>query len=105
MASLPYNHDLITSKYPNIPPKLKPKQEEVVCSILKGTDTVAILPTGYGKSLCFVLPAIYKEGVALVVSPLKALQDNQMAALRNWGVSCAILNEDTDVESVKKGTC
>ena len=95
MAGLNYNHDCITTKYPKIPALLKPKQEEVVSSILQGTDTVAILPTGYGKSLCFVLPAIYTDGVAMVVSPLKALQDNQMAALRNWGVSCAILNEDT----------
>src|SRR5690606_37228861 len=62
--------------------RFKGLQEEVVKSVLRGENTFVIMPTGGGKSLCYQLPALMKEGTAIVVSPLIALMKNQVDALR-----------------------
>lgn len=62
--------------------KFKGLQEEVVKSVLEGKNTFVIMPTGGGKSLCYQLPALMKDGTAIVVSPLIALMKNQVDALR-----------------------
>ncbi|MGY5354029.1 RecQ family ATP-dependent DNA helicase [Wenyingzhuangia sp. IMCC45467] len=62
--------------------KFKGLQEDVVRSIAEGNDTFVIMPTGGGKSLCYQLPALMKEGTAIVVSPLIALMKNQVDAIR-----------------------
>jgi ATP-dependent DNA helicase RecQ len=67
----------------------RPGQEEVVRSILSGRPTVAVLPTGAGKSLCFQLPALLCEGTAVVISPLIALMKDQVDALRQRGIPAA----------------
>lgn len=67
-------------------------QEEVIDSVLSGRDTLAILPTGAGKSICYQLPALMMPGVALVVSPLISLMKDQVNALTQAGVPAAYLN-------------
>ncbi|WP_289063128.1 DNA helicase RecQ [uncultured Zobellia sp.] len=88
--------------------EFKGLQEGVVTSLLEGNNTFAIMPTGGGKSLCFQLPALMKEGTAIVVSPLIALMKNQVDAIR--GISSEhgiahVLNSSltkTEVRQVKQ---
>ncbi len=70
----------------------RPLQREIMETSLAGRDVVAILPTGAGKSLCFQLPALARDGVTLVVSPLIALMKDQVDALTASGVAATFLN-------------
>ncbi len=63
----------------------KGHQEQIINSVLEGKDTFVIMPTGGGKSLCYQLPALISDGVAIIVSPLIALMKNQVDAIRNHG--------------------
>ena len=67
-------------------------QEAVIAAALDGRDTLVIMPTGGGKSLCYQLPSIIRPGIGLVVSPLIALMQDQVSALRQLGVRAAFLN-------------
>ena len=81
----------------------RPGQEEVVRAVLAGRNTLAIMPTGGGKSLCFQLPALCREGVTVVISPLIALMRDQVRALRAAGVEAGALtsgNTDAETEDV-----
>ncbi len=74
----------------------RPGQEEIVAAVLKGEDVLAVMPTGSGKSLCFQLPALARQGLTLVVSPLIALMRDQVAQLSELGVPAAALNSATE---------
>ena len=69
-----------------------PLQEEIVASVLEGRDTLVLMPTGGGKSLCYQLPALRFDGVTLVVSPLIALMKDQVDALRSNGIAAGFIN-------------
>ncbi|MGA2045714.1 MAG: DNA helicase RecQ [Roseiarcus sp.] len=79
-------------------PGFRPGQEEIIGATLRGEDVLAVMPTGSGKSLCYQLPALAREGLALVVSPLIALMRDQVAQLRELGVSAAALNSASDAD-------
>ena len=70
----------------------RPMQEEIVSAALEGRDVLAILPTGGGKSVCFQVPAMMKEGIALVITPLIALMKDQVQNLADRGIKALCVN-------------
>lgn len=70
----------------------RPRQEEIVNAALEGKDVLAILPTGGGKSVCFQVPAMIREGIALVVTPLIALMKDQVQNLNERGIKALCVN-------------
>jgi ATP-dependent DNA helicase RecQ len=74
----------------------RPLQQDIMAATLAGLDTVAILPTGAGKSLCYQLPALVREGLTVVVSPLIALMKDQVDQLEAAGVAATYLNSTLD---------
>jgi ATP-dependent DNA helicase RecQ len=73
-------------------PDFRPSQKKVITAILAGRDALAVLPTGAGKSVCFQIPALVLPGLTVVVSPLIALMQDQVAAARGRGLPAAFLN-------------
>jgi len=77
-------------------------QREIIESVLKGHDVLAILPTGAGKSLCYQLPALLSEGTAIVVSPLIALMQDQVVSLFKNGISAAFINSSLPFHEIQE---
>ena len=77
-------------------PAFRGLQEDAVRHVTEGGDALVLMPTGGGKSVCYQVPALCRLGVAVVVSPLIALMDDQVAALRQLGVAAGALHSDLD---------
>jgi ATP-dependent DNA helicase RecQ len=83
--------------------EFRPGQEQIVDAVLAGQNTLAIMPTGGGKSLCFQLPAICRDGVTVVISPLIALMRDQVRAMKAVGIEAGALtsgNTEQEIEEV-----
>lgn len=74
----------------------RPMQRKIIQNILDGRDTLAIMPTGGGKSLCYEIPALILPGITVVVSPLIALMQDQVAQLESYGISAVCLNSSLE---------
>ena len=85
-------------------PDFRPGQDDIVAAVLEGRDVLAVMPTGAGKSMCYQLPAIVREGLTVVVSPLIALMRNQVAQLEANGVAAAALNSTTEPDDFRRTT-
>jgi ATP-dependent DNA helicase RecQ len=69
--------------------QFRPLQEQIIQSVLDGRDTLALLPTGGGKSVCFQVPTLMQEGLCIVITPLIALMNDQVEQLKRRGVQAA----------------
>ncbi len=70
----------------------RPNQEEIITSVIQGNDTLALLPTGGGKSICFQVPGLYLEGICIVVSPLISLMEDQVRSLNQKGIQASYIH-------------
>lgn len=89
----------ILKQYWNYPDFIYP-QKEIIESVLEGRDTLAILPTGGGKSLCYQIPAIINEGLTLVISPLIALMHDQISGLAAKGIKALSITSQLNQEEI-----
>lgn len=79
----------------------RPMQEEIICNLLDGKDAFVLMPTGGGKSICYQIPAIMREGTGIVVSPLISLMKDQVDALTACGVKAAYYNSSLKAADAK----
>ena len=84
--------------------EFRPLQKDIITSVLKGRDTLAVMPTGGGKSLCYQLPALILKGITVVVSPLISLMQDQVSSLKTTGIQSAFLNSTLSWEDYCKAT-
>lgn len=75
-------------------------QEQVISSVLLGNDTLALMPTGGGKSLCYQVPALMKQGICIVISPLISLMKDQADSLTRKGIKACCLSEETTHKNI-----
>src|SRR5690606_27854141 len=87
----------------------RPVQEDIVEAVVEGKDVLALMPTGGGKSICFQVPALVKEGICIVVSPLIALMKDQVEGLQAKGIRAAMIfsgmnSREIDITLDRKST-
>jgi len=82
-------------------PAFRPPQDEIISALIDGDDALVLMPTGGGKSLCYQIPAMVRPGCGVVISPLIALMEDQVSALRQVGVRAGRLNSGLDAREVR----
>ncbi len=85
-------------------PEFRGLQEQAVHHVLNGGDALVLMPTGGGKSVCYQIPALCRPGTAIVISPLIALMDDQVAGLRQAGITAAALHSELDPAEARNVT-
>lgn len=80
----------------------RPPQADIVSDLIQGNDLLVLMPTGGGKSLCYQIPALLRKGVAIIVSPLIALMEDQVTALQLLGIRAAFYNSSLQSQDAKK---
>ncbi|MDI9818594.1 MULTISPECIES: DNA helicase RecQ [unclassified Legionella] len=80
----------------------RPPQEEIINDLINGSDLLVLMPTGGGKSLCYQIPALVRKGVAIVVSPLIALMEDQVTALKLQGIQAAYYNSSLSSDEARQ---
>ncbi|MCX7193921.1 MAG: DNA helicase RecQ [Proteobacteria bacterium] len=83
-------------------PKFRGNQENVIEHVTNGGDALVLMPTGGGKSLCYQIPALCRNGLGIIISPLIALMQDQVDALKQLGVSAAFMNSSLDAEAARE---
>ncbi|MFI5135922.1 MAG: DEAD/DEAH box helicase, partial [Chitinophagales bacterium] len=73
-------------------PQFREMQEDIINSILEGNDALALLPTGGGKSICYQIPALAKDGICIVISPLIALMKDQVQHLQSKSIKAVAIH-------------
>jgi len=80
-------------------PSFRGPQEAIIQTVVEGDDALVLMPTGGGKSLCYQIPALVRPGCGIVISPLIALMQDQVNAMRELGVRASFLNSTLDLGS------
>ncbi len=83
-------------------PAFRGLQEAAIAQVMQGGDALVLMPTGGGKSLCFQVPALCRPGTAIIVSPLIALMDDQVAALRQLGIAAGALHSEVEPDEARQ---
>jgi ATP-dependent DNA helicase RecQ len=80
----------------------RPPQDEIIQTLIEGGDALVLMPTGGGKSLCYQIPALARDGCGVVISPLIALMQDQVSAMRELGVRASFLNSTLDAAAARQ---